>query len=79
MDENPLISIIVPIYNGELYLERCINSILSQTYSNFELLLIDDGSTDNSLNICKALQEKDRRILTHPPKIRGYLAPGILH
>ena len=46
------VSIIVPIYNMEKYLKKCIESILNQEYKNFELLLIDDGSTDNSLKIC---------------------------
>lgn len=50
---NDLISVIVPVYNAEKYLDRCIKSIISQTYQNFELILIDDGSTDNSLDICK--------------------------
>ena len=47
-----LISVIVPVYNVEKYLDECVNSILDQTYSNIEILLIDDGSTDNSPNIC---------------------------
>lgn len=50
----PLISIIVPVYNVEKYIGRCINSILSQSYDNYELILIDDGSSDSSLNICKS-------------------------
>lgn len=47
-----MISIVVPVYNAEKYLHRCIDSILKQTFSNFELLLIDDGSTDQSGVIC---------------------------
>ena len=57
-----LISIIVPIYNVDKYLERCIESILKQTYRVFELILVDDGSTDHSLDICKKFLKKDSRI-----------------
>lgn len=49
---NPIISIIVPVYNVEKYIERCINSILSQSFKQFELILVNDGSTDNSGKIC---------------------------
>lgn len=60
---NPkLISIIVPVYNVEKYLENCIDSILKQTYTNFEVILIDDGSTDTSGEICDKYVEKDKRI-----------------
>lgn len=59
---NPKISIIVPIYNMEQYLERCVDSILSQTYKDFEIILVDDGSTDNSGIICDDYAEKDQRI-----------------
>lgn len=57
-----LISVIVPIYNSENYLHRCIDSILIQSYTNFELLLIDDGSKDNSGCICEEYALKDSRV-----------------
>ena len=57
-----LISIIVPVYKAEKLLERCVNSITSQTYTNLEILLIDDGSPDNSGKICDELAQKDNRI-----------------
>ena len=57
-----MISVIVPLYNVEFYLRRCINSILNQSFVNFELLLIDDGSIDTSGIICNEYAEKDRRI-----------------
>ena len=56
------VSVIVPVYNVEKYLNRCIESIINQTYRNIEILLIDDGSVDNSLAICKSYQLKDNRI-----------------
>ena len=58
----PLLSVIVPVYNVENYLVKCINSILNQTFSDFELLLIDDGSTDDSGKMCDKFALKDRRI-----------------
>ena len=60
-DQN-LISVIVPVYNVEDYLEECINSILSQTYTNLEILIVDDGSTDNSLAILQQFSQRDSRI-----------------
>lgn len=57
-----MISVIVPVYNTEKYLDRCIQSILSQTYSNIEILLIDDGSTDSSGVICDRYAEQDSRV-----------------
>lgn len=60
--ENDLISIIVPIYNAENYIEKCINSIVNQSYGNLEIILIDDGSEDNSLLICRKFASEDGRI-----------------
>ena len=56
------ISIIVPVYNVEKYINKCLDSIINQTYKNLEILLIDDGSTDNSGKICDDYSKKDKRI-----------------
>lgn len=61
-NETPLISIVVPVYKVEKYLSRCIDSILAQTYKNFELILVDDGSPDNCGKICDEYALKDSRI-----------------
>lgn len=58
----PEVSIIVPVYNVENYLEKCINSILNQTFKNFELILVNDGSTDRSGEICEEYKQRDKRI-----------------
>ena len=58
----PIISIVVPIYNQEKYLEKCINSLLVQTYTELEIILVDDGSTDKSGAICDVFAQKDSRI-----------------
>ncbi|TCI57448.1 glycosyltransferase family 2 protein [Exiguobacterium sp. SH1S21] len=59
---NDLVSVIVPIYNSEKYIERCIKSILSQSHNNIELILIDDGSIDSSLSICRKYSSIDDRV-----------------
>lgn len=59
----PLISVIVPVYKVEQYLSRCIDSILSQTFEDFELILVDDGSPDNCGKICDEYAQKDSRII----------------
>ena len=62
MTSKPVVSIIVPVYNTEKFLHRCIDSILTQTYTDFELLLIDDGSKDSSGTICDEYAAKDVRV-----------------
>ena len=59
---NSLISVIVPVYNAKKYLDRCIQSIINQKYKELEIILVDDGSKDNSLEICKSYADKDNRI-----------------
>jgi len=60
--KQPLLSIVLPVYNTAKYLEQCIDSILSQTFEDFELLAIDDCSTDNSLQILRQYEQKDSRV-----------------
>lgn len=62
MREDSLINIIIPVYNAENYLRRCIESVLCQTYRNIEVILVDDGSKDSSPNICDEYTKKDKRI-----------------
>lgn len=60
--KNPLISVIVPVYNTEQYLERCINSIINQSYKNLEIILVNDGSKDKSGFICDEFKKADKRV-----------------
>lgn len=60
--KNELISIIIPVYNVEKYLRRCLETVIHQTYSNLEIILVNDGSKDNSLEICKNYANMDDRI-----------------
>lgn len=57
-----MVSIIIPVYNAQKYLVGCLDSILSQTYKDWELIIVDDGSSDNSLSVCKSYESKDERI-----------------
>lgn len=60
---NNKVSVIVPVYNAEKFLDRCLESIINQTYHNLEIIVINDGSSDNSLNICQKYEKNDNRIL----------------
>lgn len=62
MMKNPLVSIIIPIYNTEKYIYECLNSLINQSYSHIEIIVVDDGSTDNSLCLLKELSDKDNRL-----------------
>ena len=59
MNNKPLISVIVPVYKVEVYLDKCISSIVQQTYTNLEIILVDDGSPDRSGDICDEWAKKD--------------------
>ena len=68
MDDEKLISLVVPVFNVEDYLQRCVESLIAQTYKNIEIILVDDGATDKSGEMCDQLALIDRRIVTfHKP------------
>ena len=54
MSKEPMISVIVPVYNAEKYLKKCVDSIVDQTYRKLEIILVDDGSQDNRLRLCRS-------------------------
>ena len=70
----PLFTVVVPVYNVEKYLEKCISSIIGQTYSNIEIILVDDGSTDNSSAMCDRYAEEDSRVTVIHQKNTGVSA-----
>ena len=72
-----MISVIVPLYNVEKYLEECLESIINQTYSNIEVILVNDGSTDNSQAICERYCHQDPRFHLIK-KIRGKVLREIM-
>lgn len=69
--KNPLISIIIPVFNKEQYLETCIKSVVEQTYTNLEIILVDDGSVDKSWDICMEWKKKDSRIIVVHQENKG--------
>lgn len=68
-----LVSIVVPVYNVEKFIEECLNSVLAQTYQSYEIVLVNDGSTDNSLEICCKFQKQDSRVKVFS-KVNGGLS-----
>lgn len=71
MEEKEKVAVVIPVYNAEKYLRRCVSSIQYQTYKNLEIILIDDGSKDKSPQICDELQKSDRRIRVVHKKNEG--------
>lgn len=71
MEHFPLVSIIIPVYNVSNYLKRCLDSVIAQSYDKLEIILVNDGSTDNSRGICDAYAAKDKRILVINQKNGG--------
>ena len=67
----PAISVVVPVYNVEKYLDQCLNSLLEQTFTDFEAILVDDGSIDSSYQICKNFTEKDKRFKAYKKENGG--------
>lgn len=72
--EDRLLSVIIPVYNCEKYIEECLDSIISQKYTNLEIVVVNDGSTDNSLKICERYRLKDPRIKIINQKNKGSVA-----
>lgn len=71
MSNSPRISIIVPVYNTGKYVEKCLNSLINQTYSNLEIICVDDGSKDNSVEIISEIQKTDSRIILYQNEHSG--------
>ena len=74
MEQKDLVSIVVPVYNAEKYVDRCIESILGQSYTNIEVIIIDDSSKDNSLAICRKYSEQDKRVKVFSKENKGVSA-----
>lgn len=77
MDNLPLISLIVPVYNMLGLLEKCMEGVLAQTYPRLEIILVDDGATDGSGALCDAYAESDSRVTAvfPQPRIPGFCTP----
>jgi len=71
MNSKPVISVIIPMYNAEKYVEKCIESLIKQTYQNLEIIIVNDGSTDGSKEVCEKYTQKDSRITLINTENRG--------
>lgn len=74
LDSMPLVSVIIPVYNVEKYLARCLDSVVAQTYQNLEIILVNDGSTDASGEICRQYGQSDSRIRLFTQENQGLSA-----
>lgn len=73
----PIVSILIPVYNVENYLEKCLDSVISQTMNNIEIICVNDGSTDHSGEILEKYQKKDKRIIVVNKEMAGCLLQGM--
>ena len=69
--QKELISVVIPVYNTGKYISKCLETVCGQTYQNLEIILVDDGSTDNSIEICREYQKRDQRIVIHRQENQG--------
>ena len=69
--ETPLVSVVIPMYNAEKFIDKCITHLVHQTYNNLEIIIVDDGSTDNSIAVCKKWAQQDKRIKIIPQENAG--------
>lgn len=75
---NPIISIIIPAYNASAFIKKAINSYLNQSYKYIEVLVVDDGSSDNTASICEKISDKDTRVRAFHRNRGGYHEQGIM-
>ena len=74
MEENKKISIVIPLYNGEKYIRQTLENILRSSYRNLEIIIINDGSTDQGLHICETIRKKDPRIMIYTKENGGIVS-----
>ncbi|EEV7095938.1 glycosyltransferase family 2 protein, partial [Escherichia coli] len=70
LNYKPLVSVLIPVYNAEKYIERSLNSIINQTYKNLEIIIINDGSTDRTLDIIRTFTEKRITVVNNEKNLK---------